>query len=201
MTAPKRIFPVAGLALLASLVALGFSFRRAEPADNAKTQLQVPSQVVESVTSDSAGSTSKEDYLVRTAAEAVSFTASAQANQTNRDYRANETATSRRNSRSANASATPLDDEADLYQPRLPLAFLDYSGVLPATEEVAAAVQKLRQDFINSTGAATADPADPNFAALWDQFQPTADDEFCAVFGTEACNALSIAEARQRGHF
>jgi hypothetical protein len=83
----------------------------------------------------------------------------------------------------------------------MPLAFLDYRGVLPATEETAATVQQMQKNFVDSTGAATANPADPNYAALWNQVQPTADEIFCAIFGTEACNALSIERVHQLGHF
>jgi hypothetical protein len=105
-------------------------------------------------------------------------------------------------SQSENLGESLVANEADGYQPHIPLVFLDYTThALPATEEVAAAVQKLQQDFMDSTGAAKADPADPDFADRWNQFQPTSHERFYAIFGVEAFNALSIMEARQRGGF
>jgi hypothetical protein len=211
MTNQRRIFLVAGLAmLLASLVALGLSFRCDVPTDDTKARPTISASAAEPVNSESAGPTGKVDYLAATAAEAARFTAarrSAPATQnSNRVDRSNDAPSSAANSRNIEV-ATPLaedvaEDETEAYyESRIPLVFLDHTGVLPDTPEVAATVQKLRQDFIDSTGAALANPADPNFAALWDQFQPTADEIFCAIFGTEACNALSITEAHQRGHF
>jgi hypothetical protein len=207
MTNQRRIFLVAGLAMLASLVALGLSFRYDVPTDETKAQSKISGSVAEPVTSESAGPTSKVDYLAATAAAAARYTAahkSALATQNgNRVYRSNDTPSSVANSRNVGvADAAPAEDETEAdRQPRIPLVFLDHAGVLPDTPEVAATVQKLRQDFIDSTGAATANPVDPNYAALWNQFQPTADEIFCAIFGTQACNGLSITEARQRGHF
>ena len=92
-------------------------------------------------------------------------------------------------------------DDGNAYYPHIPFVFLNYGGVLPATEEVAAAVQNIQQNFIDSTGAATANPADPGYAQLWEWAQPTADEEFYTLFGIDAFNAMSIMEARQRGHF
>jgi hypothetical protein len=207
MTNQRRIFLVTDLAMLASLVALGLNFRYDVPTDETKAQSKSSASVSDPVTSESAGPTTKVDYLAATAAEAARFTAahkSAAATQnSNRVYRSNDTPSSVANSRNVEVAGTaPAEDETETYrQPRVPLVFLDHTGVLPDTPEVAAKVQKLRQDFIDSTGAATANPVDPNYAALWNQFQPTADEIFCAIFGTEACNALSITEARQRGHF
>ncbi len=193
--------------MVAILVVLGLNFRYDVPADETKEQSRISASAAHSVTSESAGPTSKVDYLAATAAEATRFTAahkSAPATQnSNRVYRSNDTPSSVANSRNVEVgAATPAEDETEAYhQPRIPLVFLDHAGVLPDTPEVAATVQKLRQDFIDSAGAATANPVDPNYAALWNQFQATADEIFCAIFGTEACNALSITEARQRGHF
>jgi hypothetical protein len=203
----RTIFLVAGLATLASLVALGLNLRHDVPNDGTKGQSKISASVAEPVTSESAGPTSKVDYLAATAAEAARFTAahkSAPATQnTDHVYRSNDTPSSAANSRDVEVAATaPVQDETEAsLQTRIPLVFLDHTGVLPDTPEVAATIQKLRQDFIDSTGAATANPADPNYAALWNQFQPTADEIFCAIFGTEACNSLSIAEAHQLGHF
>jgi hypothetical protein len=95
----------------------------------------------------------------------------------------------------------PRQAEPEVYQAQMPLAFLNLAGVLPATEEAVAAIQQMQKDFVDSTGAATADPADPDYADRWDQFQALLDDQFCAMFGTEACNALSIERVHQRGHF
>jgi len=210
MTNQTRIFLAAGLAILAilaSLVALGLNFPYDVPTDDTKARPTISAPVADPVTGESAGPTSKVDYLAATAAEAARFTAarrSAPATQnSNRVYRPHDTPSSVASSSNVEVAATaPAEDETVAYhEPRIPLVFLDHTGVLPDTPEVAATVQKLRQDFIDSTGAAMADPADPNFAALWNQFQPTADEIFCAIFGTEACNALSITEAHQRGHF
>jgi hypothetical protein len=207
MTNQTRIFLVAGPAMLASLVALGLSFRYGVPTDETNAQSKISGSVAEPVKSESAKPTSKVDYLAATAAEAARYTAahkSAPATQnSNRVYRSNDTPSPVANSRNVEVAATaPAEDEtAADRQPRIPLVFLDHTGVLPDNPEVAATVQKLRQDFIDSTGAATANPVDPNYAALWNQFQPTADEIFCAIFGTQACNGLSITEARQRGNF
>jgi len=95
----------------------------------------------------------------------------------------------------------PHDNEPELYQSQMPLAFLNYDGVLPATAEATAAIEQMQKDFIDSTGAGTADPADPDYGNRWDQFQEFLDAQFCAIFGTEACNALSIERRRQIGHF
>ena len=95
----------------------------------------------------------------------------------------------------------PHDNEPELYQSQMPLAFLNYDGVLPATAEATAAIEQMQKDFIDSTGAGTADPADPDYGNRWDQFQELLDAQFCAIFGTEACNALSIERRRQIGHF
>jgi hypothetical protein len=207
MTNQRKIFLVAGLATLASLLALGLNFRYGVLTDETKAQSKISASVAEPVTSESAGPTSRVDYLAATAAEAARFTAARKAalaiQNSNRVCRSNDTPSSVAKSRDVEVAAiAPVEDEtAASLQPRIPLVFLDHTGVLPDTPEVAAKVQKLRQDFIDSTGAAMANPADPNFAALWNQFQPTADEIFCAIFGTQACNALSITEARQRGHF
>jgi len=83
----------------------------------------------------------------------------------------------------------------------IPLAFFDSSSVVPATEENAAAMQRIKSDFVNATSGASSNPADPGFADRWLQFQPTADERFYAIFGVEAFNALTIMEARERGHF
>ncbi len=100
------------------------------------------------------------------------------------------------------SSESALPSEASAYYSHMPLAFMNYEGVLPATEQVAAAVQNLQQDFIKATGATTtANPADPNYEQVWEWAQPTADEEFYALFGIEAFNALSIMEAYQHGHF
>jgi hypothetical protein len=198
-----RVILVTGLVTLASLLALGVGFRHGIPtADEAQSKSSAP--VAQSPASESAGSASPVDYLAPTAAEATAPTLAAQeqsfeANQTSSYVgRRDDVTPSKPNSRHADLQA---EDDIDMPQHRIPFVLLDLTGVLPETPEVAATVQKLRQDFIDSTGAATANPADPNFAALWDQFQPTADEEFCAIFGTAACNALSIAERRELGHF
>ena len=213
MTNQTRIFLAAGLAILAilaSLVALGLNFPYDVPADETKARPTISASVAEPVRSESAGPTSKVDYLAATAAEAARFTAarrSAPATQNSNPVdRSNDIPSSAANSPNVEVATTLAEDVAEdeteaYHEPRIPLVLLDHTGVLPDTPEVAATVQKLRQDFIDSTGAAMADPADPNFAALWNQFQPTADEIFCAIFGTEACNALSITEAHERGHF
>ena len=206
MTNQKRIFLVAGPLMLASLVALGLSFRYDVPTDETKARSKVSAPVAEPVTGESAGSATKVDYLAETAAEAARFTAAHRSppptQNSNHVYRSNDAPSSAADSPNVEVATTLAEDETKAYyEPRIPFVLLDHTGVLPDTPEVAAKVQKLRQDFIDSTGAAMADPADPNFAALWNQFQPTADEIFCAIFGTEACNALSITEAHQRGHF
>jgi hypothetical protein len=200
-----RVILVTGLATLASLLALGVGFRHGIPtADEAQSKISAP--VAQSPASQSADSASPVDYLAPTAAEATASTLtgaeqSFEANQTSSYVgRPDNVTRSKPNSRHADLQAED-DIDVDVFQHRIPFVLLDLTGVLPATPEVAATVQKLRQDFIDSTGAATANPADPNFAALWDQVQPTADEEFCAIFGTEACSALSIAERRELGHF
>lgn len=78
---------------------------------------------------------------------------------------------------------------------------MNYGGILPSTPEVAAAIQHIQDEFVSATGAGTVNPADPGFSQAWQWAQPTADEEFYALFGVEAFNALSIMEARQRGHF
>jgi hypothetical protein len=203
MISRTRVFLVGGVVTLASLVALGFGFRHGMPtADEAQSKISAP--IAQSPASESADSASPVDYLAPTAAETATSTPAAaeqsfEANQTSSYIdQPNDVRPSKPNSRHADLQA---EDEIDVPQHRIPFVLLDLTGVLPATPEVAATVQKLRQDFIDSTGAATANPADPNFAALWDQLQPTADEEFCAIFGTDACNALSIAERRELGHF
>jgi len=209
MTNQSKIFLVAGLALLASLVALGFNFRHTVPrAADINAPSQISSRAAEPTTSETTGSTNNEDYLAATGADAVRFTASAakastQLSQTsNQTDQASDAASFVATSRNVKAApAAPLENEAEVYQPHMPLVFLDLTGVLPETEETAAAVQNLRQDFIDSTGAAIADPADPSYAARWDQFQPIVDQQFSTMFGTEAYNALTTMEARQRGQF
>ena len=200
MTNQSKIFLVAGLALLASLVALGFNFRHTVPrAADINAPSQISSRAAEPTTSETTGSTNNEDYLAATGADAVRFTASA-AKASTLSQTSNQTDQASDASRNAEAApAPPL--ETEVYQPRIPLVFLDLTGVLPETEETAAAVQNLRQDFIDSTGAVTADPADPNYAVRWDQFQAVVDQQFSALFGTEAYNALTTIEAQQRGQF
>src|SRR5262249_9490651 len=157
-----------GPAMLAALVALGLSFRYDVPTDETRAQSKVSASAAEPVTSESAGPTSKVDYLAATAVEAARFTAahrSAPATQnSNRVYRLNDPPSSVANSRNVEVATTaPAEDETEAYhEPRIPLVFLDHTGVLPDTPEVAATVQKLRQDFIDSTGAAMANPSDPN---------------------------------------
>jgi hypothetical protein len=196
MTNRRKIFLVAGLALLASLVALGFNFRHTvPPAADINAQSQISSRAAEPATSESTELTNNEHYLAATASTQLSQTS----NQTDQ---ASDAASFAATSRDVEAApAAPLEDETEVYQPHLPLVFLDLTGVLPETDETAAAVQRLRQDFIDSTGAASADPADPNYAARWDQFQPIVDQQFSTMFGTEAYNALTTVEARQRGQF
>jgi hypothetical protein len=196
MTNQSKIFLVAGLALLASLVVLGFNFRHTVPrAADINAPSQISSRAAEPATSESTGSTNNEDYLAATGATQLSQTS----NQTDQ---ASDAASFAATSHNVEAEpAAPLENETEVYQPRIPLVFLDLTGVLPETEETAAAVQRLRQDFIDSTGAAIADPADPSYAARWDQFQPIVDQQFCTLFGTEAYNALTTVEARQRGQF
>jgi len=204
MISRTRVLLVTGFVTLASLLALG-GFRHGIPtADEAQSKISVP--VAESPASESGDSAGQVDYLAATEAEAATSTPAApeqsvEANQTSSYVgRPDDVTSSKPNSRHAGLQAED-DIDVDVFQHRIPFVLLDLTGVLPATPEVAATVQKLRQDFIDSTGAATANPADPNFAAVWDQVQPTADEEFCAIFGTEACNALSIAERRELGHF
>jgi hypothetical protein len=207
MTRQNKIFFGAGLAMLASLVALGFNVRQGVPAANGQAKAKTLSSAAEPTMNESTGSTSKVDYLAATAAEAARFSASAakfstQLNQTS--YQASNTSdagSSVRDHGKGKATAEPVDNEREVYQVSMPLAFLDYTSVLPDTPEVAATIQKLRQDFIDSTGAATADPTDPNYAAQWNEVQPTADEIFCSIFGTQACNALSIVRRQQLGHF
>src|SRR5262249_55464215 len=114
MTNQRRIFLVAGLAmLLASLVALGLSFRYDVPTDEIKARPTISASVAEPVTSESAGPTSKVDYLAATAVEAARFTAahkSAPATQnSNRVYRSDDPPSSAANSRNVEV-ATPLAD-------------------------------------------------------------------------------------------
>ena len=208
MTNQSKIFLVAGLALLASLVALGFNFRHTVPrAADINAPSQISSRAAEPATSESTGSTNNEDYLAATGADAVRFTPSAAKASTlsqtsNQTDQASDAGSSVATSRNAEAAPVPpLENETGVYQHRIPLVFLDLTGVLPETEETAAAVQNLRQDFIDSTGAATADPADPNYAERWDQFQAVVDQQFSALFGTEAYNALTTMEAQQRDQF
>ena len=206
MTNQSKTFLVAGLALLASLVALGFSFRHTVPrAADINATSQISSRSAKPATSESTGSTN--NYLAATGADAVRFTASAAKASTlsqasNQTDQASDARSSVATSRNAEAApAAPLENETEVYQPRIPLVFLDLTGVLPETEETAAVVQNLRQDFIDSIGAGTADPADPNYAARWDQLQAVVDQQFSALFGTEAYNASTTMEAQQRGQF
>jgi hypothetical protein len=206
MTNQRKIFLIGGLAVPGTLIALGLNFHQTAPTNESKAQSKNSAAVAaESVTSERGGSTSKEDYLAKTAAEAAQFAASnphysAPQNQTSDPVERSSDFPSLATS-SRNAEVAPSEDQTEIHSPRMPLVFLDYSGVLPDTPEVAAAVQRLRQNFIDSTGAATANPYDPNYAARWDQAQPTADEIFCALFGTEACNALSIVRRHEIGHF
>jgi hypothetical protein len=196
MTNRRKIFLVGGLALLASLVALCFNFRHTvPPAADINAQSQISSRAAEPPTSESTESTKNEDYLAATGATQLS-------QASNQTVQASDAASFAATSRDVKAAiAAPLQNESEVYRPHMPLVFLDLTGVLPETEETAAAVQKLRQDFIDSTGAASADAADPNYAARWDQFQPIVDQQFSTMFGTEAYNALTTVEARQRSQF
>lgn len=189
-----------------SVLAFGVTVRHAVTANERRAARNISAPPFGPAKSDDAGSTARRDYLAATAAEAARFTAqaakqSAQVSQKSTGVRSLNDASSTAIKPRTGEPAAAEENQTEVDQPRMPLVFLDYTGVLPDTPEVAAAVQKLRQDFVDATGAATANPADPNYAALWNQFQPTADEIFCAIFGTEACNSLSIAEARQRGHF
>ena len=121
------------------------------------------------------------------------------------DFDSHDTASTGKGSRELkDPSVRPtLVGNPEITWAHLPLAFLNYEGVLPSTPEVAAAIQHIQDQFMNSTGAGspTIDPADPGYGRAWELAQPTADEQFYALFGSEAFNALSIAEARQRGHF
>lgn len=108
------------------------------------------------------------------------------------------------NSRTADgaSSESALPENPDVAWPHLPLAFINPEGVLPATNEVAAALQNLQQDFIKATGAdVVTNPSDPAFQQRWEWALSAADEQYYALFGIEAMNALSIMEAYQRGHF
>src|SRR5262249_61887411 len=94
-------------------------------------------------------------------------------------YEVDQNPASTQNSRSSEDSGgEPSKNELDADEAYLPMVFFDYAQVSPATEEVAAAVQKLQQDFIDSTGAGTVDPADPGYAQRWESAQPGADEIF-----------------------
>ena len=101
----------------------------------------------------------------------------------------------------SSSAARTLEGDPEVEWPHIPLAFLNYAGVLPATPEVAAAIQHIQQEFIAATGAGTTNPADPGYGQTWVWAQPTADEEFYALFGIEAFNQMSIMEARELGHF
>lgn len=90
-------------------------------------------------------------------------------------------------------------EDYNVYQ--IPLVFMNHGNAVLATEEVAAAVQNIQRDFVDSTGAGTSDPEDPDYAARWELAQPTADDIFHAIAGDEAYSAMWAARVKQLGHF
>ena len=192
--------------VLAGLVVLGFTFYYAEDTTDAGPQMQVSSQIEPNPpeipssepTSDSRpAETSSASHL----ASSMSDQTRTQSNTIGLDPSNGDSLAAPNSGHVANRSdPAVMADETDVYWPHLPLAFISHEGVLPPTEEVAASLQNLQRDFINATGADTANPADPNFEQLWEWAQPTADEQFYALFGIEAFNAMSIMEAHQRGH-
>ena len=193
---------------LACLGALGLMLYFADDKIEAKPQLRISSQA-NSKSPESSPSLSKSGPIEKTSIlsgsnDRTTAKASALSDSSGLQLEATGQTSARAvdsHRADGHSSESALPSEADAYYPHIPLAFLNYGGVLPDTEQVATAVQNLQQDFIDATGADTANPADPNFEQAWEWAQPTADEQFYALFGVEAFNAMSIMEASQRGHF
>ena len=192
--------------VLVGLVVLGILFYYTDDATDGSLQLQVSCQIEPNPpeipssepTSDSRPAEASSASHLGSSMSAQTRT---QSNTFSLDPRNGESISATNSGHIADESdPAAMIDETDAYWPHMPLAFMNDRGILPTTEEVAAALQNLQRDFINATGAETANPADPNFEQLWEWAQPTADEQFYALFGIEAFNAMSIMEAHQRGH-
>ena len=202
----QKILLAAGSVALASVLILALSFPRAGGRPYPNSQSAFSSPQPEQKFLDSATSIPNKDDLAEEADVGVNLTASiAEPSVGASDSYTKEVdqnLASGQNSRSPEDTARePSETELDTDEAYLPLVFFDYAQALPAGEEVAAAVQRLQQDFIDSTGVGVADPADPDYAQRWESAQPSTDEIFHAIAGDEAYNAASIMRVRQRGGF
>jgi hypothetical protein len=192
----------------AGLVALGFTFYFSDDKDETSPQLPTLSQDRTGLPKNIASATDNTSAMSSLSAN-PSHSSSRRADAMSLSYGAGASDSGDRESESIRNStaivdqsrATASQHDLEVYWPHVPLAFINHEGVLPETKEVATALQSLQQDFVKATGADTANPSDPSFGQIWEWAQPTADERFYALFGQEAFNAMSIMEARQRGHF
>jgi hypothetical protein len=198
MTNQYRIFAAAGAALLMTFMALNLNV-----PDTHKGLSPAVAKAVDQRSRSANNDFIAQDPTAPIGSRLDSESSSQESPISNGTYQTRDIFVSTQDLRKNAGELTPevSDNEPEGFQAHIPLAFLNYAGVLQPTEPVVAALQKIQQDFIDSTGATTANPADPVFADSWNHFQPTADERFYAIFGIEAYDAVSIMEVRQTGHF
>jgi hypothetical protein len=77
--------------------------------------------------------------------------------------------------------------EAPLSSAPIPLAFRPLPpGVAAANPQLAAAVQGLRQDFVNALGGPNQDPNSPTYYKRWIAAQTSVDEQYRVLIGNEA---------------
>ena len=70
-------------------------------------------------------------------------------------------------------------------------------GTLVVNEPTAAALEQLRQDFVDAVGGLNQNASDPVYARVWKQAQMTSDQRFIQQYGFEAFNNYQIAAAQK----
>ena len=83
-------------------------------------------------------------------------------------------------------ASTRIAAAAKAPPPRIPLAFIPLPpGVAAANPQLAAAVQGLRQEFVNAVGAPNQDPNDPAYYQRWIGAQKSIDEEYHVMVGDD----------------
>jgi hypothetical protein len=90
-------------------------------------------------------------------------------------------------------------DAAEEGDATIPVAFVDPSSELMANDGQAAALNAMRQEFVELMAEGDQDPASPEYRHRWQEAQQRLDQEFMTSFGQEAYNQQLSEAVRKAG--